>query len=322
MPRTPRATTCPASARCSHLRPPETGPHVRVDTGVREGDAITVHYDPMIAKLIVWDRDRAAAVAAAAGGAGASTRWRACRPTSACCAGSPRIPAFLAAELDTGFLARHPELLAAAAAEPPLDALAAAAAEVLAERCDAARGAAAGTATRTRPGRWRRAWRLNGDGLPGPACCAHGGVDHRVARLSARRTARCDLEVDGRARRGRPAEGEALVRRRRAPPGRRWRGAATRCSCCLDGATWPLTLVDPLAPPRTRRRRRATGCSRRCRAASSACTPSPAPRSRKGDVLLVLEAMKVQMRLTAPRDGTVAAVRARPGELVEEGANW
>ncbi len=39
----------------------------------------------------------------------------------------------------------------------------------------------------------------------------------------------------------------------------------------------------------------------------------------RGQVLLVLEAMKVQMRLTAPRDGTVAAVRAEPGALVDEG---
>ena len=36
--------------------------HVRIDTGVREGDEIGVHYDPMIAKLICWDVDRAAAL--------------------------------------------------------------------------------------------------------------------------------------------------------------------------------------------------------------------------------------------------------------------
>ena len=36
---------------------------MRVDTGVEQGDAITPHYDPMIAKLIVWDSDRAAALA-------------------------------------------------------------------------------------------------------------------------------------------------------------------------------------------------------------------------------------------------------------------
>ncbi len=37
--------------------------HVRVDTGVREGDQITPFYDPMIAKLIVWGKDREAALA-------------------------------------------------------------------------------------------------------------------------------------------------------------------------------------------------------------------------------------------------------------------
>ncbi|RPH58276.1 MAG: ATP-grasp domain-containing protein, partial [Burkholderiales bacterium] len=36
---------------------------VRIDSGVREGDSITPHYDPMIAKLIVWGRDRDHALA-------------------------------------------------------------------------------------------------------------------------------------------------------------------------------------------------------------------------------------------------------------------
>ena len=31
---------------------------MRVDTGVRQGDEISVYYDPMIAKLIVWDESR------------------------------------------------------------------------------------------------------------------------------------------------------------------------------------------------------------------------------------------------------------------------
>src|SRR5574343_258757 len=53
----------PAPGRLVHLAPPEESAHVRVDTGVEEGDAISPHYDPMIAKLIVWDvnRDRALA---------------------------------------------------------------------------------------------------------------------------------------------------------------------------------------------------------------------------------------------------------------------
>jgi 3-methylcrotonyl-CoA carboxylase alpha subunit len=46
----------------------------------------------------------------------------------------------------------------------------------------------------------------------------------------------------------------------------------------------------------------------------------PGDAVTRGTVLLVLEAMKVQMRITAPADGTVASVAARVGELVEDGA--
>ena len=56
---------------------PNLGPHVRVDTGVRAGDAIPVDYDPMIAKLIVWDEDREAAVRRLRCRAGGNARRRA-----------------------------------------------------------------------------------------------------------------------------------------------------------------------------------------------------------------------------------------------------
>jgi 3-methylcrotonyl-CoA carboxylase alpha subunit len=42
--------------------PPE-GPGVRVDAGVQSGDTISIHYDPMIAKVIVYDRTRTEAIA-------------------------------------------------------------------------------------------------------------------------------------------------------------------------------------------------------------------------------------------------------------------
>ena len=35
---------------------------VRVETGVEQGDAVSMHYDPMIAKLVVWGENRAAAL--------------------------------------------------------------------------------------------------------------------------------------------------------------------------------------------------------------------------------------------------------------------
>ena len=42
---------------------PEASGHLRIDTGVRQGDRITPFYDPMIAKIIARGSDRAAAIA-------------------------------------------------------------------------------------------------------------------------------------------------------------------------------------------------------------------------------------------------------------------
>lgn len=48
----------PSTGTLRHLRLPQASANVRVDAGVEQGDAITPYYDPMIAKLIVWDVDR------------------------------------------------------------------------------------------------------------------------------------------------------------------------------------------------------------------------------------------------------------------------
>jgi acetyl-CoA/propionyl-CoA carboxylase, biotin carboxylase, biotin carboxyl carrier protein len=47
----------PTPGRVTHYREP-SGPGVRVDSGVVEGTVISDLYDPMVAKLIVWDEDR------------------------------------------------------------------------------------------------------------------------------------------------------------------------------------------------------------------------------------------------------------------------
>ncbi|WP_336367950.1 acetyl/propionyl/methylcrotonyl-CoA carboxylase subunit alpha [Marinobacter sp. C2H3] len=52
----------PATGTLRYLSTPHESAHVRVDTGVTEGDEISIHYDPMIAKLIVWDDTREQAV--------------------------------------------------------------------------------------------------------------------------------------------------------------------------------------------------------------------------------------------------------------------
>ncbi|HXR28319.1 MAG TPA: acetyl-CoA carboxylase biotin carboxylase subunit [Solirubrobacteraceae bacterium] len=52
----------PAPGRIGRYKEP-TGPGVRVDSGVEEGGEVSPMYDPMVAKLIVWDSDREQATA-------------------------------------------------------------------------------------------------------------------------------------------------------------------------------------------------------------------------------------------------------------------
>ncbi len=53
----------PATGTLFHLETPSPTDKVRIDTGIEQGDEVSVHYDPMIAKLIVWDEDRNTALA-------------------------------------------------------------------------------------------------------------------------------------------------------------------------------------------------------------------------------------------------------------------
>jgi len=52
----------PATGTLHHYRPVPSAPTVRVETGVEEGDTVSMHYDPMIAKLVVWGESRSAAL--------------------------------------------------------------------------------------------------------------------------------------------------------------------------------------------------------------------------------------------------------------------
>lgn len=58
----PRNNFLPGAGQLSYLVTPSVADNVRVETGVKENDQVSVHYDPMIAKLVVWERDRSSAL--------------------------------------------------------------------------------------------------------------------------------------------------------------------------------------------------------------------------------------------------------------------
>ncbi len=295
----------PATGRLTHLRAPAAGRHVRVDTGVRAGDAITVHYDPMIAKLIVWDETRAAAVArlrrALAGyeAVGVETNLGLLRRIAA-------HPAFAAGAVDTGFIGRHEAALLAGRGAAPMAAVALAAAHV------AGRPGVVAVSDPHSPWAAADGWRMNGAG-------------HQDVLLQDGDTAlavRVEALPDGDVRLVLP-DGEARARDGIVVCGGVQAAGqviedGARLVVMLAGEGWPLRLVDALAPPDAV----AEGAGRVVAPMPGRVVSVSAEAGQavvRGDVLLVLEAMKVQMRLAAPRDGVIGAVHAAVGSLVEEG---
>jgi 3-methylcrotonyl-CoA carboxylase alpha subunit len=101
----PARDDLPSPGRVLQLCEPE-GPGIRVDSGLQVGSEISVHYDPLLAKIIAWGRDRGEATA----------RMReALRQTVvlgvvtnlARLRAIVEHPAFAAAELHTGFIEEH-----------------------------------------------------------------------------------------------------------------------------------------------------------------------------------------------------------------------
>ncbi len=106
----------PSPGRIALLRWPQ-GPGVRVDAGVAEGAEVTIHYDPLLAKLIVWAADRERALARL-GRALAELRIEGIRTTAPLYRALLADPDFAAGRLDIGMLDRK---LAAGELTPPAD---------------------------------------------------------------------------------------------------------------------------------------------------------------------------------------------------------
>lgn len=100
----------PATGTLNYLRQPEPSNHVRVDTGVIQGDEVSSFYDPMIAKLIVWDETRDRAIARM-NRALDDYRISGLKTNLGFLTNLVNAQPFKDVELDTGFIEKHDKLL-------------------------------------------------------------------------------------------------------------------------------------------------------------------------------------------------------------------
>ncbi len=307
----------PGSGRLETLRLPTPSRHVRIDSGVVAGDTVTIFYDPMIAKLIVWDETREAAL----------VRMR--EALAQCAVIGPksnidflerlvRHRAIVDASIDSGYLDRNLAEFVAADASDADAPFIAAVAWLLHEEAQAPRCARTG-ADPWSP--WARAdaWRV-------------GHAGKRIVALLARGQ-RHEISAFGAAGNYRLDDGTRQLVLEHA------RFDGTALSAHLDGVArrWQVVLDRDglIVHDGTRRHLFA-------HAPAFAWTPSaaasgdrvlapmpgrivlvkvsPGTEVAEGQELLVMEAMKMELSLKAPRAGTIAAVQAAAGDFVDADA--
>ncbi|HEX3652469.1 MAG TPA: acetyl/propionyl/methylcrotonyl-CoA carboxylase subunit alpha [Rhizomicrobium sp.] len=265
---------------------------VRVDSGVREGDAVTPFYDPMIAKVIAHAETREAAAAKLAH-ALEETQIAGLRSNNAFLIHALKHPDFVAGEIDTGFIPRHQAELIPLKSDPPEHVLAQAVLFLVQERERA----------HCSHDPWDRddGFRLVGD--------ARETIDFLIGgkRKSVHLVHHHDgsLEVAGGKTTFSPL---AAVRLRSGD-----------IAMFERGETWTLPLYDPFA-----------AAEEQGSAADRITAPMPGKviqvlvrpgeTVKRGAPLAVLEAMKMEHTLSASSDALVATVDVSPGDQVNEGA--
>ena len=269
----------------------------------------------MIAKVIAWGEDRDAALRRLAAGL-AGYRIAGLATNRDFLLRVLRHPDFVAGAFDTGFIERHRAALLPPAAPAPRLALAAASLALLREQ---AVEAGAGSGDPHSPWHRRDFWRLNGDASRDMRWA--DGDEPRLVRAFWRGP-RYRLEIDGEACEAAAevtAEGDLAVEL----DGVRARLAVLRqgdeVTVVGDDGSWRLLYIDPLAP-------------KAAEEAAGGRLSAPMPgkvaqvlaaagaQVKRGQALMVLEAMKMEHTITAPADGTVERVNYAAGDLVEEGA--
>ncbi|MCU0896938.1 MAG: 3-methylcrotonyl-CoA carboxylase, partial [Burkholderiales bacterium] len=307
----------PAVGRITHLAMPAQSRHVRVDTGVTAGDEISPWYDPMIAKLIVWDDDRPRAL----------TRMRNALARFEVTGLTTNIEflqrlvgstPFAAADLDTGLIERaRAELFPAP--RPAPDAILALATLAELARIDAdSKAHAERSGDPYSPWGIHDGWRLNQDNH-------HVFVfeegEHRHAVTVHYRRDGYEVELPGGRRRlAGSVEGTAV---------RAWLDeevlAATvvvsgnRFDVLRGAERHSLALHDPMLHE-VDAEAHGGGLAAPMPGKVIAVLVSAGAKVEKGAPLVILEAMKMEHTIMAPAAGTVKEVLFQAGEQVTEGA--
>ncbi|HET9822282.1 MAG TPA: biotin/lipoyl-containing protein, partial [Burkholderiaceae bacterium] len=312
----PDASFLPATGRLHVARWPahvsfersDTVP--RIDRGFDEGDAISPHYDSMIAKLIVWGETRAQALArldmalAQTHIVGLATNVAFLRRVVA-------TPAFATADLDTALIERERQALFEYAPLP----LECAAAGVVAR--ELAREAVQQDAD---PWSRRDGWRLHGVAARRFDLDVGGGT-HHAATLQRLHDGALTLAVGGRSW---PFAARAL--------------GADRHDVTLGDRRWTLAVyaegerITVFAPEGTLALQEFDAIAHAGEGAAEGRLTAPMPGKvvallaqagdavKAGQPLAVMEAMKMEHTIAAPRDGTVAELLYAVGDQVAEGA--
>ncbi|WP_299687236.1 biotin carboxylase N-terminal domain-containing protein [uncultured Tateyamaria sp.] len=282
----------PATGTLSHLRFPADA---RADSGVRAGDTISPHYDPMIAKLIVHGRTRSVALQKLAR-ALAGTEVAGTVTNLSFLGALAGHAGFAAGEVDTGLIARDIDALTAEQGTEPLHIIAAAMCVSGLDQPGGGRGFAL----------WQPLLRTV------PLGQGDARLDPQVEAFS---NARQVWHVDGTA--------HEVVRR----DGAWWSGTRPvpravqhdRAVTVFDDRALAFEAVDLLQVQSD-----AGGDANLIEAPMPGLVrdvfAAQGAQVSKGDRLVLLEAMKMEHGLTASRDGTVAEVLVAQGDQVTAGA--
>jgi geranyl-CoA carboxylase alpha subunit len=277
---------------------------VRVDAGVRSGDDVSVYYDPMVAKIIAYGEHRDGAIRRL-DYALSQLQLLGLRSNIAFLRRVLTHPEHMAGDITTAFIARHPELLSEDNS-PPHSALVAAALAQLETASKSGNSPTSGQYWRNNPFRpIRQRFKHNNETVE---LLLTPSTDNRYS-----------VTIDGQAHEVQVWQQDAETLSLSVDGHRQHvtvvRGVGDQWWVHVNGFTGVLEWLDPL-PVSTQSRSAAGSLRAPMPGQIRAVNVSTGQIVKAGDVLVILEAMKMEHRIKAPDDGVVTAVYFQVGQSV------